>query len=273
MGHPHSREYSAVIRTSSSFPLITDVIDALRKQSLPPKEIIVVDSKSSDEDRFKLREISDQLIIYPDEDFNFSKAINIGVKQVKTEFVLIISSHVLMQDSRIIEQCFSYDELRDENCLGACFYPSPNMPEGYALSVIDRFNLLPNRGFSNSCAMVKKSFIDQRNFREEVFSAEDQEWAAYYLRKSTKNFIAINCNKLLYLNKKVNDLKKVNEIVAMAMFAFPELLEVKSLLKFLRLSFRAIKAGDSRNFVLNLKIVVALLVLRFKKIKRKSAYY
>jgi glycosyltransferase involved in cell wall biosynthesis len=266
-------QYSAIIRTSASFPIVVDVIKALKGQSCPPKEIIIVDSKSTEEDRLKLGQMSDQLIIYPDEDFNFSKAINIGVERAKTDLVLIISSHVLMQDDRVMEQCFSYEGIWSESCIGACLYPSPSIAEGYKFRIMDRTNHSPYDGFSNSCAIIKKVYIDQRPFREEVFSAEDQEWAAYYLQRLNKCFIGISCSKLLYLNSRVNDIKKINEITSMAMYSFPELIKFKSLCKYFRLTIQSIRTGERRKFLLNFRILCELIMLRFRKIKRSSTYY
>jgi glycosyltransferase involved in cell wall biosynthesis len=269
----NSIKYTALIRTHNSFPVVANVVCALKAQTMPPDKILAVDSASSSEQKLALIDLFDQVIEYPKEPFNFSKAINIGVAACNTEYVLIISSHVVITDPEIINRAVSKAVNEETSCLGYCFYPSAKSETNWLVQKINKHNFSPTLGLSNSCAFLKKQQIVARPFREDVFSAEDQEWSAYYLRNHNSYFFGISSYHIKYLNKHTNDLKKINEQRSMADFTHRQLLSPKYIIaRFLRSLFALARKRPDRAR-LHMTIAKELLLAHFRKPIRKSSYY
>jgi len=268
-----SLKYTALIRTHNSFPLVANVVAALKAQSMPPEKILAVDSASSPEQRLALDDLFDRVIDYPKEPFNYSKAINIGVEACQTEYVLIISSHVVIENTEMISRGLTYVAVEDANCLGCCFISTANPEVTWKTRKVDNNNFSPLIGLSNSCAFLKVKKIIERPFREDVFSAEDQEWAAYYLRNHDAYFFSSISYHLKYLNEHLNDLKTINEEISMAYFTHRQLLNPKRIVnRFLR-SLLAIARNRPERAKFHFAIAKGLFLAHFKKPIRKSSYY
>lgn len=266
-------KYTALIRTYNSFPLVAEVVAALRAQAAPPENIIAVDSKSSPEQRLALEDIFDQVIDYPKEPFNYSKAINIGVEACETEYALIISSHVVLTDPYLISYGINHISEGGYHCLGCCFNQGGDYEKTYGVTRVDKRNFSLLLGLSNSCAFLKKKYIIDRPFREDVFSAEDQEWAAYYLRNHDASFFSFHSVYVKYLNPNVNDLKTMNEFISMAYFTHPELRGPKYIIPRLARAFLAFVRNRPERAKLHLTMAKELFMTNFSKPVRKSSYY
>lgn len=266
-------KYTALIRTYNSFPLVAEVVAKLRAQVIPPEKIIAVDSNSCAEQRLALNDLVDQVIDYPNELFNYSKAINIGVAACETDYVLIISSHVLLTDPNLISYGINHITLGDEHCLGCCFNQGGDYEKTYGVSWVDKNSFSLRLGLSNSCAFLKKKYILERPFREDVFSAEDQEWAAYYLRERGANFYSFHSVYVKYLNPHVSELKTMNEFISMAYFTHPELRGAKYILPRLGRALLAVLRLRPMRAKFHFTMAMELYMTNFKKPVRRSAYY
>ena len=269
----NSLKYTALIRTYNSFPLVADVVAKLRSQTFPPETILAVDSASDPEQRLALENIFDIIVDYPKEAFNYSKAINIGVEACNTEHVLIISSHVLLQNPNMIQDGLELVKNEDSNCLGFCINPTLIAEQKWVTLKVDNKNFSPFIGISNACAFLEVKSILERPFREDVFSAEDQEWAAYYLRNHSSHFFIITAYDLKYLNQHTNDLKKINEEISMAYFIFPQLRGPKNIFFRLLRSLLAFLRNRPKRAKLHIMLAKELFLTNFRKPIRKSSYY
>lgn len=221
-------KYTAVIRTFNSMPLLNDVIDSLLKQSAPPSAIILVDSSNDESQRESILKLDYKVVNYPrGEEFNFSKAINIGVDAVETDLVLIISSHVVLADASLIERALALENFEQSKYLGFCLIPWSDANVTWKHTRVDKQNFSLDLCASNSCTLLKVKDIKDRYFREDVFSAEDQEWVAHYLRNHDAYFFNIISHDVKYMNVNFNTQKLINELVALAYFTFPEMLSLK----------------------------------------------
>lgn len=269
----NSFKYTALIRTHNSFPIVADVVEKLRAQTFPPETILAIDSASSAEQRLALEEIFDRVIDYPKEPFNFSKAINIGVEACQTEYVFIISSHVVMRSDNMVQNALEVIKNQNPNCLGFCLNPISESEISWRVQKIDTQNFSPVIGLSNSSAFLKVKPILERPFREDVFSAEDQEWASYYLRNHNSYFFSITTYHLKYLNQHMNDLKKINEEISMAYFTHPQLRSPKNIIfRVLRAALAFVRNRPSRA-KLHITLAKELFLSYFRKPVRKSSYY
>jgi glycosyltransferase involved in cell wall biosynthesis len=266
-------KYTALIRTYDSFPLVAEVVAALRAQATPPEKIIAVDSHSCPEQRVAMAEIFDEIIDYPNEPFNYSKAINIGIEACETEYVLIISSHVVLKDKYLISYGINHIKSATGICLGCCFNPGGDTEKTYGVTRVDKHNFSLLLGLSNSCAFLKKQYILDRPFREEVFSAEDQEWAAYYLRNHDASFYSFHSIYVNYLNPHVNELKTLNEFVSMAYYTHKELRGPKYILPRLARALLAFVRNRPNRARMHFTIAMELFLTNFRKPVKLSAYY
>lgn len=266
-------KYTALIRTYDSFPLVAEVVAALRAQAIPPEKIIAVDSHSCPEQRVALAEIFDQVIEYPAEPFNYSKAINLGIEACETEYVLIISSHVVLKDKYLISYGINHIANATGLCLGCCFNAGGDTEKTYGVTQVDKRNFSLLLGLSNSCAFLKKQYIVDRPFREDVFSAEDQEWAAYYLRQHDASFFSFHSIYVKYLNPYVNELKTLNEFVSMAYFTHRELRGPKYIVPRFARALLAFVRNRPERARMHFTIAVELFLTNFRKPVKRSAYY
>lgn len=266
-------KYTALIRTFNSLPLVADVVAGLRAQAVPPEKIIAVDSNSSPGQRLALNDLVDQVLDYPAEPFNYSKAINIGIAACTTEYVLIVSSHVVLTDPYLISYGINHIALNDERCLGCCFNQGGDYEKTYGVSRVDKNSFSLLLGLSNSCAFLKRQYIVDRPFREDVFSAEDQEWAAYYLREHDAHFFSFHSVYVKYLNPHVNELKTMNEFISMAYFTHPELRGYQYVIPRLARGLLAILRLRPHRARFHLTMAAELFMTNFRKPVRRSLYY
>lgn len=213
--------YGAIIRAYARTELIDNLIAALRGQTVAPKQIIIVDS-SLNRSAFNNLVASDiRIVPYPDEPFNYSKAINLGVAANFYAYSLLISSHMLIEDPKLIERGMT---VAAENGIDAMTWadaPLGDKSESY--TIVDRKTFRGKNGLSNSMSMVKTDLYIRRPYREEVFSAEDQEWTSWYLKAMNGQIIRFITPYLHYRNPyhsgdKFSELKIFNEELSLGHF-------------------------------------------------------
>lgn len=97
-------DYSVVIRTKNCAASILNCLELVLAQSSKPFEIIVVDSGSTDKTVEIAKQLNCKIIYYPNNcAFNFSKALNIGIAEVRSKIVCCLSSHVMIHDANLIK--------------------------------------------------------------------------------------------------------------------------------------------------------------------------
>lgn len=262
-------EYDAVIRTDRCDATLVLAVAALREQTLPPRQIIFVDSSANDACTDQLRALGGQVVIYPAEPFNFAKAINIGITAAAAPHVLLMSSHVVLSSSNIVSQGCELARSQEINAL----YWRVTESNDVVASAIDRQTFNGINGLSNACAMLPRHSVLQRPFREDVFSAEDQEWAGWYLREKGVRILQIKHPLVLYLNQHVNALKTVNEEIAIAYFSDRRRLGPHWIAGRLLRALLATLRRRPDKARMHWEIAKGLFFANFSKPIRKSRYY
>ncbi|WP_156483474.1 glycosyltransferase family 2 protein [Sphingobium chlorophenolicum] len=196
-------QYTAVIRTNKVDDILLRVVAALREQSVPPEEILFVDSSGSEDVHASLSKIG-RAVKYQGP-FNFSRAVNLGVSKVGTGLTLMISSHTVPSTPRLIED--GWDEAQK---VGARIIywspPSPDAPNPRRIDIVDRYSYNGRNGLSNSFGMFETAEAVAFPFREDVFASEDQEWAKRYLeRHPDAKIVGVISPDILYLNPGYGD--------------------------------------------------------------------
>lgn len=262
--------YTAIIRTDRCDDIVRDMVSHLRAQSVPPDNILFVDSSRSIKCLKELQALGAIVVTYPDEPFNFSKAINIGVDAAERENCLIISSHVILHRSTFIADGLS--AARQNNCdvLYWAISPVKGVDGNYVITT-ENFN--GKNGLSNSCALIPTALLRQRRFREEVFSAEDQEWASWYLRQRRGRVMRTVHSGFEYQNPNVNATKKINEEIAIAYYTYRRnLMPDYIAARLLRALLAAVRRRPERARM-HWEIVKGLTSAIFKKPVRQSKYF
>lgn len=264
---PH---YSAIIRTDRCDDLVRRMATCLRAQSLPPSEIIFVDSSGSTSCSDDLGKLGARVIRYPTEPFNFSKAINVGIDAAQFENCLIISSHVLLHDVDLLAN--GVHAAQKQNCSVVYWAPVPDGATAGSRKVSAAvFN--GTNGLSNSCGFAPTALLRKRPFREDVFSAEDQEWAAWYLRECHGNSLGILAPGLQYLNPNMNATKIINQEIAIAYYVYRRNLLPDYIGKrYLRALLAAVRRRPDRAR-LHWEIAKGLTLAIFRKPVRQSKYF
>lgn len=262
--------YSAIIRTHHSFPQVEDAIAALRSQSFPPREIIVVDNSSPPAERARLLLLCDKLIDYPAEPFNYAKAINLGVEEVVSPYCLMLSSHFIIQDTGLIEASVRHMKTR-----GAYVFYVSNVRRKRSIKyvLVSASNFDGCNGFSNSCGFVPTAIVRERRFREDVFACEDQEWAAWYLRERHAAVLKVCSPGIRYANPRVNLTKKLNEELALATFVDRRRLSPRRIAwRFIRATV-CLLAGNWKRASFERKVASELWLARRCPPQRQSRYF
>lgn len=228
--------YGAIIRAYEVSPQLRELVEQLRRQTLPPAEIIIVDSSRCADTALAFREMETTVVEYPDEPFNFSKAINLGIAANRHENSLIISSHIDLRGDDIVAEGLRAAAAENVEVI-SYIHAWPVKPNERTFTVSPRqFN--GRNGLSNSMAMLPTRLVAERPFREEVFSAEDQEWAKYYFERFGRPTLRVETLKVGYLNPnhggdKWSHAKLMNETLAIGHFVrrrliYPDVILVRA---------------------------------------------
>ncbi|MEM9884530.1 MAG: glycosyltransferase family 2 protein [Bacteroidota bacterium] len=217
---------SVIIRTQNSAATIKKCLESIKRQSLFPQQIIVVDNNSSD-DTIKIAKSivpNITIILYPSNIvFNYSKAINIGIAKSMTKYLMILSSHVelihtetISNMANILEQSLkvkavSMNRSSSRENLGN---------QNFVLEQIDHSNF-KGRAMYNYCSMLRKADWQERSFNEDIPRCEDQEWIYYWLAKEDNLAVFISKPHVYYSNPYYNAKKDIWDFIVMGRFVYP----------------------------------------------------
>lgn len=268
--------YSVLIRAHEMTPLLTLVIDAINSQTNPPHEIIIVDSSNNSETTEKFEKIACKVIRYPDNNFNYSKAINVGIESVSSPFTCILSSHFLIKNSNLLESGFKSMILRGTEIAYWC--PPPPNSRDFDIIEVSNNTFTGRNGISNSMCLIPTELLRTRPFREEVFSSEDQEWTHYYLKTFNRCILRIVTKDISYLNpvhgaSSWSELKLFNEELAIGHFVNRRLIMPdRILMRFLRGVLATFRLRPERA-KMHFSFAGAMLMANFRRPQRQSRYF
>lgn len=210
------RRYAAVIRTHACGPLLEQVVASLKAQTWAPARIVFVDSSRDPAVRERLLRLG-EVVTYPDEVFNYSVAINVGMAAVAEPHALLISAHVRLDDPEVVERALS--AAAGEGVEVVYWRHAASGQPARAVIGAEQFD--GYNGLSNACAFFPTRLVKERPFRVDVFSAEDAEWAAWFFRHRHGRVMRVDDPFVKYENPHVNARKTINEELAIAYFAYP----------------------------------------------------
>jgi glycosyltransferase involved in cell wall biosynthesis len=213
--------YAVLIRTFNSAQTLPASVASLSAQSQPPTEWVFVDSGSTDATA-TLVPAGSRWHRYSAIDFNYSKALNEGLALVREPFVLIVSSHTRLANRDAV--AYGLARLQEDAGLGGVYY-SDDTPGSLRHEVIDQQSFDGFNGLWNTCALVRMSLLRERLFREEVFTAEDQEWSGWLINERGGRIARITGGGRHCDNQHMGKTSKLlNEYVSIAYFTRRQLM-------------------------------------------------
>jgi glycosyltransferase involved in cell wall biosynthesis len=197
----NSNKISAVVRTWNSDKTLAITLQSLKIQSPMIDEIIVVDSGSSDTTLQIAEKFGCCIIHYPKEPFNYSKALNLGIRKAAGPRVLIISSHTVLAYKNIVElMSLQLDRFFAAGVYCTVLSKPFDLPRqadpvrGQLIDMIHEDNFNGNNGLGNPCSLIERACWEIHHFDETLPAAEDIEWALWHYR-NTKRFKVEKCSR------------------------------------------------------------------------------
>lgn len=225
-----------IIRTKNSEKTIQKCLNFLFSQTIQPSEVIIVDSGSTDNTLDIVKQYNCKIVYYPfDEPFNYSKAINIGVKEAKGEYIQMLSSHFYLVNKKSTE--IMLDFLSNEGMIGAASIFPPyneknpkNNFEELNWDVVTKLNFT-GLAMSNACCIFKKDLWLEHPFDENLPTVEDQEWALWFMKNRNLGFIRIKNFQVEYANPYLNKDKMFRDSIIISRYIYPPSFKLKRGLK------------------------------------------
>lgn len=258
-------DISVIIRTKNSGKTIKTCLYYLKKQTIKVDEVIIVDSGSTDNTLGVANDYNCIILRYPEEPFNYSKAINIGVNNAKNQAVLILSSHVYMNNIKSLEFMYHY-LYQNEMVSAVSSYP---FRKGRTQDISSLKNVKWNfttlstfKGatMSNACALIKKKYWREYNFNIEIPAAEDQDWILYHMKYNNLGHVSILSPYVEYKNPYINERKRINDYIAIGRYIYPNYFLSKTIIRILTIrTISKIIKGDFKGVLFNYKLVYYII--------------
>jgi glycosyltransferase involved in cell wall biosynthesis len=270
MNLPQSKCYSVLIRTFNSSNTLPLTLKSLENQTVRPSQYVFVDSGSSDA---TLDLIPQESVIHkiPEREFNYSAALNKGLLDIKSKYVLIISSHTSINRSDAVH--FALNLLCADEKIGAVYFSEENVGD-LRYELVDKSNFTGFNGLWNTCSLIRMEILRIRGFREDVFAAEDQEWASWLFCYEAKKTARILGGEVVNNNPRKTSLRKFsNDYVSVAYFSNRKLMGVRNICS---LAFNVVRPRGGfriKNRFLFLLLLCRIISCYFVKPKAKSRYY
>lgn len=188
-------DIAVVIRSKNEAEWIGRTLEAIAHQSRRPKEVVLVDNESTDGTVAIARSFEGRLpmkmLAIRDSEFNFSRALNLGIERTTASWVVSLSAHcVPVGDGWLaaFEQETVREEFRGKRVeLLAGVYGRQEPVEGVT-SDFDKRDLWITFGterrvqshaifFHNANSMIRRTVWEARRFDETIHGVEDQDWA------------------------------------------------------------------------------------------------
>ena len=216
-----SRPVDVICRTFNCEATLPAVLAAIgRNEGVHPRYLFV-DNSSTDNTR-KIIPESAVVIDYSLPSFNYAMAINIAIPCLIADYVLVISSHIVIENPLALRRAM--DILDSHPLLGGVCFSSHDHGEIRPHFVTQKsFNGL--NGLWNSCSLYRSSLLRERPFNPEVYASEDQEWSKWLLQSLGMEIAHLGGTGMQNNNPLQMSLeKRVNEWECVAYFVDPKYL-------------------------------------------------
>lgn len=191
---PYRNTTTVVIPTHNAGQRFLGLLDSLQTQTIKPAQIIVVDSKSTDETSEVAKRQNCKIITIDRSDFDHGATRNLPFSNIQSEFVVFLTQDAIPADEHMIAELIK--PMQADPNIALCYgrqLPGPNA--GYLERFAREFNYPPQsilktkkdigvlglKTFfcSNSCSAVRRSTFNKLGgFKNNVIVNEDMFFAA-----------------------------------------------------------------------------------------------
>jgi glycosyltransferase involved in cell wall biosynthesis len=192
---------SVVIRVRNEGPALRKVLLALDAQDVKPLEIVVVDNASSDDSRIAAQQHGAKIVDMPKGEFTYGRALNIGIRETKGEFVCILSAHSLPIGRDFVRKAtapFVDPKIAAVRCLSVTSrIELENWTKPVVLDWPVKIETVISSAPVNSAAMIRRSVWEEIPYDETLEGVEDKFWAfqvlksGYHICNSTAMFLCL----------------------------------------------------------------------------------
>lgn len=178
---------SIIIRTKNEERWITACLSSIFSQDYKDFEVIIVDNMSTDKTCEKAKKFNITKILTC-EDYLPGKALNIGVREAKGEYIACISGHCIPVDSKWLSSLLN--NLKEPKVGGVYgrqepmeFTSDADKRDLALVFGLDRKVQRKDTFFHNANSMFKKNIWEEIPFDEDVSNIEDRVWAKKVLER------------------------------------------------------------------------------------------
>lgn len=173
---------AVVIRFRDHARFLPAVLAALSSQT-QEVEVIGVDTGSSDGSRAIIERAGARIVELAAERFSYGRAINVGAEVARSEVVVVLSAHAVLQEATAIGQLV--EALRDRTVAGAYgrLLPGPELNPLEARNLRAYYDEVPGlqrseTRFTNTFCAIRREVWAKERFDEEIPGGEDQYWVS-----------------------------------------------------------------------------------------------
>lgn len=183
------KKASIIIRTKNEEKWITSCLTSIFNQDYADFEVIIVDNCSDDKTVEKAKEWDVKVITI--KDFKPGKAINMGFKEAKGDYLICLSAHCIPKDDKWLENLV--EGLEEEDVAGIYGKQIPTSSSHY----LDKRDLFLTFGndkiiqqndsfFHNANSAIRRSIWEAYPFDDEVTNIEDRIWGSEIISNKLK---------------------------------------------------------------------------------------
>lgn len=253
-------DIDVIIRISNNEKVIKRTLDGIVKQEGIEIRFIIVYNNSFDKTLGIINSYNKENVVikYPDEDFSYSKALNLAIPHIKAKYTLVISSHSVINNIKTLS--YAIEQFNKDKSLVACVCAGHDM--GFLNhTVIDLHSFNGWNGAWNTATLYNSEKLVQQPFSEALFICEDQYWSNYWLKLGFKIIHIFGCGREYNnLNFKVS--RKVKEWDAISYFLRRDYLESEYILH--RLNIAIFQSFTLRSLHFNFYLTGVLIKNKIK---------
>lgn len=179
---------SVIIRAHNEEKWLPSCLTAVRCQDYPAVEIIVVDNHSTDNTVAIAHAYGAVVVSTGPQQFNYSRAINIGVSASAGSLIAILSAHCIPADDLWLAHMAMH--FRDP-VIAAVYGRQEPLPDSspsdkrdlWTTFGLDRKRQKRDFFFHNANSLIRRSVWETLPFNENIHGVEDQDWARKVLRQ------------------------------------------------------------------------------------------
>lgn len=182
---------AVIIRAKNESRWIGSCLHAVTSQDYPSFEVVVVDNASTDGTREIALEYGCAILDIPEGEFNYSRALNLGIGSTEAPLLAILSAHCIPVNEQWLARLTM--NLRDEEVVAVYGRQEP-LPDSsptdkrdlWTAFGLDRKHQQRDYFFHNANSMVRRSAWERIPFNERIHGVEDRDWAKKVLRNRAR---------------------------------------------------------------------------------------